>query len=168
MNEQPVATDLKEWFVRTYEQSAHRLYLVAYQILRNADDARDAAQEAALRVYGRLPKMADRSSLDGYLVTATRNVALDMVKRAYRSKEKEAVAEPVAPRREHPGGDELDQLGQAFQHLPLGYREVLYLRYREALDAKQIAARLGISHANARARLSRAHKSLKLEMGVAS
>ena len=158
--------DLREWFVREFERCGPRMNLIAYGVLRDGHRARDAVQEAALRVYQKLDTVRDDSSLSGYLFVTTRNVALDMLKKTNRSQPTEKL-EPKSPTDSwRPNADELVLLGDAVRRLPLDYQEVLFYRYKEALNAKQIAERLGITHPNARARLSRAHRSLRREMGV--
>jgi RNA polymerase sigma-70 factor (ECF subfamily) len=159
--------DARDWFLHEYEARSRRLYLVAYGILRDADEARDVVQEAALRVYQRLDVLHDAESVGGYLVTTVRNMALDLVRKAARRRTHNREDVDMLPAEEPPAGagkDELEQLEEAFVRLSVDYREVLYLRYKEALNAKQIAERLGITHVNARARLSRAHRSLRREL----
>lgn len=161
------AVDLRSWFLSEYQRSSQRLYLVAFGVLRNDGDALDAMQEAALRVFRRLDVISGVESLGSYLATTVRNVALDMVRARTRhdthsGQEMQHMA--AEPEPAGPCEDELAKLEGAIQHLPVDYREVLYLRYREDLNAKQIASRVGISHVNARARLSRAHRALRREM----
>ena len=157
-------SDVKQRFLAEYERHASRLYLVAYGILRNADDARDATQEAAMKVYQRLEFLRDMGSLGGYLRTTTRNVALDILRRRKRVQPDELVERVPSDDPEIVHSDEIEQLEQAFALLSLDYQEVLYLRYKEGLGAKEIATRLGITHVNARARLSRAHRHLRREL----
>jgi RNA polymerase sigma factor (sigma-70 family) len=160
--------DAKDWFKRAYERLSARLFLLARGILSDPESARDAMQEAALRVYNRLPVLDDLGTLEGYLLVTTRNVAVDMLRKKGRTQTREDLQPPAPTDSWRPGQDELQLLAKALGALPLNFQEVLYLRYREGLNAKQAAERIGISHANARARLSRAHRALKQELGVSS
>lgn len=160
-------TDPREWFLAEYERCSRRLYLVAYRILGNEGDALDAMQEAALRVFQRLDVIYGVESLSSYLATTARNVALDMVRQRSRRKVRtgeEAMEWLPDQTQEEVRPDEVSVLESAIERLPANYREALFLRYREDLNSKQIAERLGISHANARARVSRAHRALRREM----
>ena len=167
MPEAPQTANPREWFLSEYERCSHRLYLVAFAVLKDDTDALDAMQEAALRVYQRLDVIYGVESLGSYLATTARNVAMDMVRRRSRRKVRTGqetmdwFADNV---QEEAHSDELSLLESAIQRLPADYREVLFLRYRENLDAKQIASRIGITHVNARARVSRAHRALRREM----
>ena len=101
------AVDLREWFVREFERCGPRMNLIAYGVLRDGHRARDAVQEAALRVYQKLDTVRDDRSLSGYLFVTTRNVALDMLKKTNRSQPTEKL-EPKSPTDSwRPNADEL-------------------------------------------------------------
>lgn len=153
------------WFLEVYERLAPRLQLAALAILRDPDRARDAVQEAVVRVYARLDRLEQRAALPGYLLTAVRNAARDALRQSARRDERDVDPDRLpAPAAETADPDQLARLGQAVLCLPAPWQEALALRYGEGLNAAHVAERLGISHAAARARLSRAQRALRREL----
>jgi RNA polymerase sigma-70 factor (ECF subfamily) len=70
-----------------------------------------------------------------------------------------------------PGADErfarlesADAIRKALAALPASYREAVFLRDLEGLSTKEVARVLGISEANVKVRLHRAHQRLRMQM----
>jgi RNA polymerase sigma factor (sigma-70 family) len=69
----------EEAFSQLYARYRRRVFATAYRIMRNPEDAQDAAQEIFLKIYRRLPEWnSDRSSLSTWLYRLAANHAIDM------------------------------------------------------------------------------------------
>src|SRR5205809_3749016 len=67
--------------------SANRLYALASLILRDADRAEDAAQEAIVRAWRELPRLRDPAKFDAWLRRLTVNACFDEARRIRRRAE---------------------------------------------------------------------------------
>ena len=65
----------KQEFERLFKDSYPHMYRMAFSILENADDAKDAVHQVFAQIWKRKPQVAD-DSIRGYLLAATRNQCL--------------------------------------------------------------------------------------------
>jgi RNA polymerase sigma-70 factor (ECF subfamily) len=171
------------------ERYQGRAYGLALRVLRNEEQARDAVQDAFLKVYGSLAKFEGRSSFYTWLYRLVMNVCLDM-KRRDRShrhvewEEERAVeiargAEALAPGtgdpdRQGPGADlERSQLREvmvrAIEALPDDARRTLELREIDGLSYAEIATALAVPKGTVMSRLFYARRRVRaalIEAGV--
>jgi RNA polymerase sigma-70 factor, ECF subfamily len=146
------------------DQYAGTLYRVAYSVLRNAEDAEDAVQEAFLRVLRHRDTLGEVRDHRVWLIRIVWNIVLDRKRRAKTRPETDDVAEleRVLPA----GGLSAEDRAAAAQHharvlklvetLPGKEREALMLSAFEELSSVEIAAVLGITESSVRSRLFRA------------
>ena len=146
------------------DQYAATLYRVAYSVLRNAEDAEDAVQEAFLRVLRHRETLGEVRDHRVWLIRIVWNIVLDRKRRAKTRPETDDVfeLERVLPA----GGLSAEQRAAAAQHharvlgmvetLPGKEREVLMLSAFEELSSVEIASVLGITESSVRSRLFRA------------
>jgi RNA polymerase sigma-70 factor (ECF subfamily) len=125
--------------------NADRLYALARSILRDADRADDATQEALVRAWRDLPGLRDPSRFQAWLRRLLVNACYDEGRRL-RSR-----AEVVLLSDHHPAIDDAsgpvidrDRLDRAFRRLPLEQRVVTVLNHVEGLSHEEIAATLGL------------------------
>lgn len=153
------------------DQYASTLYRVAYSVLRQAEDAEDAVQEAFLRVLRHQDTLGEVRDHRVWLIRIVWNIVLDRKRRAKTRPETDDVAEleRVLPAQ---GLSALDRAAAAEHHarvlhlvetLPDKEREVLTLSAFEELNSVEIAAVLGITESSVRSRLYRA-RNLMAEM----
>ena len=133
-----------------YRRHAGDALRVARSITRNADDAADAVAEAFAGVGSALQhgRVADPASLRGYLMAATRNAAIDVVRRAGRVT---PAGDDPAPRRHEtvPGpsdrliaGADRSIVAEAFGDLSPRWRAVLWLTEVEGYSPRDAAVLL--------------------------
>ena len=146
------------------DQYATTLYRVAYSVLRNAEDAEDAVQEAFLRVLRHRDTLGEVRDQRVWLIRIVWNIGLDRKRRVKTRPETDDVAEleRVLPA----GGLSAEERAAAAQHhayvlglvetLPDKEREVLMLSAFEELSSVEIASVLGITESSVRSRLFRA------------
>lgn len=159
--------------VRPYER---RVYAAAFAILRNEQDAEDAAQEAMLKAFANIGKFRAEARFSTWLIQITVNEAL-MRRRRERTVQMEAIdirreeESDYSPRdfadwREIPS-EALERkevrlrLAEALATLDRKYREVFVLRDMEQLNIEETAEALGISVASVKTRLLRARLMLR-------
>ena len=68
-------------FEEMYRKSERLVYATCYGILRNNEDARDAAQETYITLYNKIDTLSDDHLLLGWIKTIAANKALDMYRR---------------------------------------------------------------------------------------
>lgn len=148
-------------FAELYQRHSLAAWRLGQTVTGNADDAADAVAEAFARVLVavRAGHLANGSSFRSYLLTATRNAALDNIRKTNRARPTEqenlAQVECTSPTpSEHLSSDEEAVLvAEAFRNLPERWRSVLWLTEVEGLPTKDAARRLGLS-ANGAAQLA--------------
>ncbi len=156
----------------------HRLPLLAHasRKLRCDAAAQDALQETLVRAYKALPRFNGEYRLGPWLHRIMANVCVDESHRRRRDSEKtDKFASQSARSFESPSAEE--ELGlnfddatlrNALEDLSDPHREALVLRVVDELEYAEVAERVGVSEANARARVSRARSAIRAAVkGVA-
>ena len=65
----------KQKFEHLFKDNYPHMYRMAFSIMKNADDAKDAVHQVFAQIWRRKPQLAD-DSIRGYLLAATRNQCL--------------------------------------------------------------------------------------------
>jgi RNA polymerase sigma-70 factor, ECF subfamily len=133
-------------FGEAYRRYASLLYSAAFNVLHNADDAKDCVADAMARLWrAARPYAASRGSLRSFLVVCVRNEAISRRRRLARQAGVEERAAALAIEREEPPGDdpiERDRVRRALLALPRDQRIALALAYYEGKTQSEIAAQL--------------------------
>ena len=145
MIETPEDRDKFEVIYTEYKGLMHH---IAYDILRNRQDAEDAVHNAFVKIAENITKIGDPDcpKSKAYIVTIIETKAIDIYRRKQRY--------PVVPLDENTVGIEVSYTGSSdlakcIAKLPPRYRHILTLKYRHGYDNHEIARILGISLANA-------------------
>ena len=163
--------------VRPYER---RVYAASLAILRNEEDAEDAAQEAMLKAFANIRQFRAEARFSTWLIQITVNEAL-----MRRRRERTVVMEGIDDRHSGSGEAESDyaprdfadwreipsealerkevrqRLAEALATLDEKYRQVFVLRDMEHLNIQETAEALGITVASVKTRLLRARLMLR-------
>jgi RNA polymerase sigma-70 factor (ECF subfamily) len=151
-----------------YESKVYRL---CCSVLRDPDQAADAAQDSLVRIWKALPRYDERASLSTWIYTITRNRCLTAIERRrdLASLSDEAVAaEAEAREGGHADGDSADDedrsglLRELVAALPERYRKPLVLYYFEERAISEVAEMLGATEGAVKTWLHRA-RALLLE-----
>lgn len=150
------------------------LYRLAWRMLRDDEEARDAVQEVFLRVHRALATFDQKRKFSTWVLRITTNHCIDRIRKrrmkllSINVDEKDEERIPVVLVDERPTPDAnygrsslratLDEL---VSRLPPIYRAVVELRYSHQLAYEEIAAVLEIPLGTVKARLHRAHRQLK-------
>jgi RNA polymerase sigma-70 factor (ECF subfamily) len=164
-----------EPLVEAYRQ---RVYRLAFNVLRDQEDAWDAAQEAFIKAYKALPAFKGESAFYTWLFRITMNVAHDKLRQrgaAGRAFGTERVTEEEWERTmPDPGADpgaaavRADQrarIAKALETLPEHHRAIIMLSDLEGLSYREIADVLNIPMGTVMSRLHHARKRLKAALG---
>jgi RNA polymerase sigma-70 factor (ECF subfamily) len=172
------------------ERYQGRAFALALRILRDEEQARDAVQDAFIKVYGSLRRFEGRSSFYTWLYRLVYNQCLDNKRKDKSGRhvewEEERLGEDHVVEETGPGavgsgglpspGVELERselravMIRAIEQLPDEARETLVLREVDGLPYAEIAETLGIPKGTVMSRLHYARKKLQqilLEEGVA-
>ena len=154
--------------IRPYEKN---LYFAAFSLLRNAEDAEDAVQEAVMKAYKALPGFRSEAKFSTWLASIVLNEARGRLRhdRIVTFESVDASPDPdedfapavIADWREVPSQslerkEVREMIQQAIATLPPIYREVFVLRDVQDLSISEAAATLGIADGLVKVRLLRA------------
>lgn len=145
-----------------------RLYATAHHILRDPGQADDAAQQAMIDIWRKLPTLKDPDAFPAWAYRI-------LIRAAYAeaARRKRWVLRPVLVRQAHqvepdPAGAivERDRLDRALDTLKLDQRAVLVLKHYTGLTDSQIAGALAIPEGTVRSRLHYATRSLRATLAA--
>jgi RNA polymerase sigma factor (sigma-70 family) len=139
-------------FDELYRRHANAAWRVGQAVAGNAHDAADAVSEAFARVLQAVKagRLQDGDAFKSYLLAATRNSALDAVRRNGRSQpaDTDTLDGPTddgSPVDQVTGGEDAAIVATAFRNLPERWRSVLWLTEVEGVATKDAAQQLGLS-----------------------
>ena len=138
------------------------LFAVGRRILRDADLAEDAVQQALLQVWRQLPALRDPERFEAWAYRLLVNACYRESKRQRRlTSHGHLLADQSA------GGDmagdlaDRDQLERAFGRLSAEQRAVVVLHHYRSLPLTEVAAILGIPAGTAYSRLHYAYRDMR-------
>jgi|RhiMetdeSRZDD1v2_1073273.scaffolds.fasta_scaffold1566854_1 RNA polymerase sigma-70 factor, ECF subfamily len=148
-----------------------RVISLAWRLLGNREDARDAAQETFLRVYKSFGRFDPAQDFNGWLYRIAVNVCRDLARKRrgdHFSLEAEvesgAIAELASPYNTESAAmlaQEQAILMRALATLPEKERAAIVLRDLEGLDTEEVARILGSSPTTVRSQISAARVKIK-------
>lgn len=151
-----------------------RLYAVAMRLTGNPDDSADMVQETFIRAYKGWKKFRKESQTYTWLYRIMINLNKDRLIRNAKQKEREVSIETILEEKKsesfvHEIGPEesaeskelQNQIQNAIDALPSGYKECLVLREVEGLTYQEIAEVMEITEEAVRSRLARARQQLR-------
>lgn len=157
-------------FRAIYDRHAAASHGLAYRMLRERAAAEDVVQEAFIALWRtRHDYRPERGSLRSWLLTITRNRAIDAIRRARHDTRTELVTdrEREAPERTDEEALlhlEAADIGIALRTLPDLQRQAVELSYFGGLSQTEIAERLGIPLGTVKSRLRLALRKLATQL----
>jgi RNA polymerase sigma-70 factor (ECF subfamily) len=153
-----------ETLVRRHARRVHR---AVRSILRDESDVEDAVQQAFLQAFVAIRGFEGAAAFSTWMTRIAVNEALMRARQARRGPlyvvpDPELLPSGTAGPEQRAAARELvEAVGAAVRRLPARHRETLQLRCIEGLSVTQAAARLGVSEAAVKIRLSRARRVLR-------
>ena len=151
----------REAFEDLVRAGANRLYAVAYRILRDADLADDALQEALVRIWDDLPTLRDPARFDAWATRILCRRCYRLAKHERRAMTPVEAPESVEPARFEADVADHDEMERGFRRLSAEHRAVLVLHYYLGLTLGEVAETLGIPPGTVGSRLHYATRSLR-------
>lgn len=151
-------------FRELVERHERRVYGFAWQLLRDAGEAEDVAQEVFVAAYRKLGEFeASRAQFSTWLLTLTRNRCCNVLRgRERRERIERQVSRPLpAPEVAPADGEVWQELDRALERLPLEQRTAFVLAELQDLPYAEIAAIEGVEIGTVKSRVSRARERLR-------
>jgi len=146
-----------------------RLYAVARLILRDADLAEDAVQEALIHSWRELPRLRDPHRFDAWLHRLLVNAATDQHRRRRRFQASIGLVRSSGVERDFAiDVAARDELRIAFERLRVEHRAALVLHHYLGLSPTEIADTLGIPLGTAKSRLHYGAEAMRAAVDAGS
>lgn len=142
-----------------YETYYTMVYRLSLLILKNPQDAEDAAQTIFLKVIEKKPSFTDANHEKAWLLTVTRNYCRDIQRSFWHRKRTDM--EQLPEQGIEPFDRQEGLLFEIIQTLPPKQREVVYLYYFEDYSIKEISQILERKESTIQSQLSAARSRLK-------
>lgn len=139
-----------------------RFYRIAFYMLENEADAKDAVQDLYLKLWNLRDSLDIVREPSSYGALMLKNLCIDYIRRRRPSEallENMAVNDP--PDRELDLKEDLQTLAKAIEQLPPGQQRLIRLRFIRGLSYEEIEQETGLSGLNIRVQVSLARKKLK-------
>lgn len=161
-----------EQLIENYEV---KVYNISLQMLKNEEDAKDASQEALIKVYKNLNKFDGRSSFSTWIYRVTVNASLDYIRKKKSHKDhqnlsldenievKESVesATEAMPEKTLLQKERTQHIHKAMELLKQEQKTIIVLRDINGLSYKEISEIVGTTEGTVKSRLNRARRKLK-------
>ena len=134
----------KSRFVQIYETYQGLMFHTAFRLLGQPQDAEDAVHEAFLAIAQNISKISDPmcKKTKAYVVTIVGNKAIDQLRRRKRR--------PTVPLEDWQGIETQPRgespLADCMLRLPAVERQLLWLKYYQGYELKEIGPMLGLSY----------------------
>ena len=163
----------KEALRLLFEENKQRIFSLAYQYVKNAEDAEDILQETFIKAYKALDKFDYRNgaSFSPWLYRIGINCSIDYLRRHKKGKEKyrdmvdidnissgNLDSDPEHTRRKREIREKIDQ---TLDRLSAKQRMIFILRHYQQLSTKEIAEYLKCTEGSVKKQLFRAVQAIK-------
>ncbi len=156
-----------ESFRQIYEFYQGRVFLFAFRLTKSKSEAEEVVQEVFVKLWERREKIRIEKNFNAYLLTITKNLVIDNLKKASRDRNLQAkIYRNIQSLQDHSVDElikkELERLQrQAIAKLSPRMRQVFLLSREEELTYEEIANRLGVSRNTVRNQVSEALKTIR-------
>jgi RNA polymerase sigma-70 factor (ECF subfamily) len=151
----------EEAFAALVPSAAERLLAVAYRILRDAQLAEDATQQALLMAWRKLPSLRDVNRFDAWTYRLVVNACYAETRRRPPILPLRLISTDTPTRDRTREADDRDQLDRGFRKLSVAHRTIVVLHLHVGLPFEEIAEVLAIPIGTARSRLHYALRALR-------
>ena len=147
-------------FEKIVEQCKDRLFTYLVQVVGNAQDAEDIAQETFIKAYRHLPSFDRRARFTTWLYAIAKNTAFSHLRRRKPNQPIEELQEVLPAPESRVDAEEVGSLWAVARTLKPALFEVLWLFYGEGFSLKEVARITGGNAVTVRVNLHRARAAL--------
>ena len=158
----------KQKFEHLFKDNYPHMYRMAFSIMKNADDAKDAVNQVFAQVWKRKPQISE-DCIRGYLLAATRNQCLHLLRSQQLQQQMEEELSRQQTTNEVEDQEELLQKLQQIinDNLTEQDRRVLSLHYEEEMTYEETASVLGISSSAVNKHITRSLAKIRKTLKIA-
>ena len=158
----------KQWFERLFKEDYPHMYRMAFSMVENVDDAKDAVHQVFTQMWKGKPKV-NEESVRGYLLAATRNQCLHILRQRELRRQMEEELQMAAEMSSNEEHEELmRELQQVIdENLTEQDRRVLQLHYDEEMTYQETATILGISSSAVNKHITRSLEKIRKTLNIA-
>ena len=158
----------RQRFGHLFKDSYPMMYRMAFSMVENADDAKDAVNQVFTQMWKGKPKVSE-GSVRGYLLAATRNQCLHILRQRQLQRQlEEELQRDEAECQDEDRKELLCQLQQIIDdNLTEQDRRVLQLHYDEEMTYAETATVLGISTAAVNKHITRSLAKIRQTLKIA-
>lgn len=159
-----------EEFRRVILPEGRRLYALAFRFLNNREEAEDAVQEVMMKLWEDRKRLGDSANPAAWATTVTRNMCIDLLRRRRKMSPEEIDSVMMTGRADEGTGSASDNREAAMlvrgivERMKEPYRSAVILRDMEGYSYEEAAVVLQTSVETLRTTLSRARKSIRVEL----
>ena len=152
-----------EQFTQIYLPFSGKMYALAYNLLRNCDEARDCVQDAYIELWNKRDTIEPDKPPLALVLTMVRNNCLDRLKNRSTKADDEILETLLDHNTENQieAASDLNAVIQLIDKLPSDQQIIIRLRTIDGLEIEQIQELTHFSRENIYTLLSRARKTLK-------
>jgi len=152
-----------EAFEALYRRYRDWVYRLAWRFTGNRDDAMDVLQETFAYLLGKFPGFELTAAMTTFLYPVVRNLSVNVRKRAGRFASDAEVLDDLAAPHQDESRNSLTELAAVLAVLPDEQREVVLMRFVDAMSLAEIAVALAIPLGTVKSRLHNAMNSLRAD-----
>ena len=141
-----------------FEKYQDNLYIIAFNVCKNAEDAKDVVQDTFIQYYMAKKEFDNEQHIRAWLIRVAINKAKNVNGTFWRKNKMSLEDYMETLEFETP---ESEELFETVMQLPEKYRIVIHLFYYEEYTVHEIAGILKLSESNVKVRLSRGRSLLK-------
>lgn len=144
-----------------------KMFRLALRITLNRAEAEDVTQDILLRVWEQRESLGELRSLEAYVLTAVRNLALDRVAKTDNANvslddvQNDAFVSAPRPDEDMEQQESLKRVREIMSGLPEAQRTALQLREIEGHSYRETADIMNVSEANVKVLIFRARQAVK-------
>lgn len=148
-----------------YNKYAKRIYNAVFRVIGNSAESEDIVQEAFCTAFEQIDKLKNQNNFEGWVKRIAINQAISTIRKRKMVFAEESILETIADDdvdldEEFLFQCQVDDVKNAIQTLPDGYRTIVSLHLFENIGQEEIGNMLGISHATVRSQYHRAKKKI--------
>jgi RNA polymerase sigma-70 factor (family 1) len=157
-------------FTEVYRRYWHRLYLHAYKMLNDEDQAKDVIQELFIAVWSKVSTIEINASLKSYLYVMTRNRVINFIRKNKISDDFIVMLAEAMPESDERLVKQIDDrdlialIDQEINQLPARMKQVFEMSRKDFLTNKEIATILGTTEETVKKQISNSIRTIKVKL----